>query len=276
MDDKGDHKHEVRLEIHHRRVHVNLDTRDPHEHKCADGIANVGTAANGNGSHHLGEQRVLGPLLRILFSLCRSLCPPHQYERENRRLQHHLCQTEQNDTLLRYPGTTENRPPSTGISPSPSGRHVTRQSQILSRYIAEESDSCSSIVLWDRGIGKSFGRSVISRPWSAVYAGNHRPEREPGAFQCLADPHVRIYNEHTDQERKLLRWKGRPDVIIQVREDETQEYPDWTGTIDEFLESDLSRGINKTTMRSIKFLRLGCTLELDRGSAGTWYVTRTE
>lgn len=65
-------------------------------------------------------------------------------------------------------------------------------------------------------------------------------------------------------------------MIIEVREDETQEYPDWTGTIDEFLESDLARGINKTTIRSMKFLRLGCTLELDQGTGGTWYVTRIE
>jgi len=65
-------------------------------------------------------------------------------------------------------------------------------------------------------------------------------------------------------------------VIIEVREDETQQYPDWTGTLDEFLESDLARGINKTTVRSLKFLRLGCTLELDRGAAGMLYVTRVK
>jgi hypothetical protein len=65
-------------------------------------------------------------------------------------------------------------------------------------------------------------------------------------------------------------------VIIEVREDEAQEYPDWTGTLDEFLESDLARGINKTTVRSLKFLRLGCTLELDRGAAGMLYVTRVK
>jgi len=93
---------------------------------------------------------------------------------------------------------------------------------------------------------------------------------------CLANPRFRIYNGHADQEHKPHRRKGRPKMMIEVREDETQEYPDWTGTMDEFLESDLSRGINKTTMRSIKFLRLGCTLELDRGTAGTWYVTRVE
>jgi len=66
------------------------------------------------------------------------------------------------------------------------------------------------------------------------------------------------------------------NVIIEVREDETQEYPDWTGTLDEFLESGLARGINKTTARAIKFLRIGCTLELDRGAAGRSYVTRVE
>lgn len=65
-------------------------------------------------------------------------------------------------------------------------------------------------------------------------------------------------------------------MIIEVREDETQQYPDWTGTLDEFLESDLARGINKTTVRSLKFLRLGCTLELDRGAAGMLYVTRVK
>jgi hypothetical protein len=65
-------------------------------------------------------------------------------------------------------------------------------------------------------------------------------------------------------------------VIIEVREDETQEYPDWTGTLDEFLESDLARRINKTTARALKFLRLGCTLELDQGAAETSYVTRVE
>jgi hypothetical protein len=65
-------------------------------------------------------------------------------------------------------------------------------------------------------------------------------------------------------------------VIIEVREDETQEYPDWTGTLDEFLESDLAWGINKTTARAIKFLRMGCTLELELGTEGTSYVTRVE
>ena len=78
------------------------------------------------------------------------------------------------------------------------------------------------------------------------------------------------------QKREPLCRKGRVNVIIEVREDETQEYPDWTGTPDEFLESDLARGINKTTVRAIKFLRMGCTLELDRGTAGTSYVTRVE
>ena len=66
------------------------------------------------------------------------------------------------------------------------------------------------------------------------------------------------------------------NVIIQVREDETQEYPDWTGTLDEFLESGLSRGVNKTTARAIKFLRVGCTLDVDRGAEGMLYVTRVE
>ena len=65
-------------------------------------------------------------------------------------------------------------------------------------------------------------------------------------------------------------------MIVEVKEDETQEYPDWTGTLDEFLDSDLARKINKTTARSLKFLRMGCTLELDRGAAGTLYVTRVE
>ena len=65
-------------------------------------------------------------------------------------------------------------------------------------------------------------------------------------------------------------------MIIEVREDEQEEYPDWTGTVEEFLESALARGINKTTARAIKFLRVGCTLELDRGAAGTTYVTRVE
>jgi hypothetical protein len=65
-------------------------------------------------------------------------------------------------------------------------------------------------------------------------------------------------------------------VIIEVKEDESQAYPDWEGTLDEFLESDLARGINKTTARSLKFLRIDCTLELDRGAAGTLYVTRVE
>jgi hypothetical protein len=79
------------------------------------------------------------------------------------------------------------------------------------------------------------------------------------------------------RDKKTNRFrKGRVNVIIEVREDETQEYPDWTGTVDEFLESDMARGINKTTVRAIKFLRTGCTLELDRGAAGTSYVTRVE
>lgn len=64
--------------------------------------------------------------------------------------------------------------------------------------------------------------------------------------------------------------------MIEVKEDETQEYPDWTGTLDEFLESGLARGVNKTTARTLKFLRMGCTLELDRGAEGTLYVTRVE
>ena len=65
-------------------------------------------------------------------------------------------------------------------------------------------------------------------------------------------------------------------MIIEVREDETEEYPDWTGTLEEFLGSGLVRGINKTTVRALKFLRVGCTLELDQGAAGTSYVTRVE
>ena len=65
-------------------------------------------------------------------------------------------------------------------------------------------------------------------------------------------------------------------MIVEVKEDESQEYPDWTGTLDEFLESDLARGINKTTARALKFLRLGCSLELDQGAAGTLYVTRVK
>ena len=65
-------------------------------------------------------------------------------------------------------------------------------------------------------------------------------------------------------------------MIIQVREEEGTEYPDWEGTLDEFLESGQARGLNKTTVRTLKFLRLNCTLELDRGAAETWYVTRIE
>jgi len=65
------------------------------------------------------------------------------------------------------------------------------------------------------------------------------------------------------------------DMIIEVREDEGAEYPDWTGTLDEFLESGMARGINKSTERALKFLRLGCTLELDVGNTKQ-YVTRTE
>jgi hypothetical protein len=65
-------------------------------------------------------------------------------------------------------------------------------------------------------------------------------------------------------------------MIVEVKEDGTQEYPDWTGTLDEFLESDLARGINKTTVRTLKFLRLGCTLDLDRGAGETLTVTRVE
>jgi hypothetical protein len=77
-------------------------------------------------------------------------------------------------------------------------------------------------------------------------------------------------------KRKNAHRKGRANVIIEVREDETQEYPDWTGTLDEFLQSGMVRGINKTTVRAIKFLRMGCTLELDQGAAETLYVTRVE
>ena len=65
-------------------------------------------------------------------------------------------------------------------------------------------------------------------------------------------------------------------MIIEVKEDETQEYPDWSGTLDEFMESDMARGINKTTARSLKFLRMGCTLELDHGAGEMVYVTRVE
>jgi len=69
--------------------------------------------------------------------------------------------------------------------------------------------------------------------------------------------------------------EGRVDMIIEVREDESAEYPDWTGTLEEFLESGMAWGINKTTERTLKFLRLGCTLELDVGNI-TQYVTRVE
>lgn len=65
-------------------------------------------------------------------------------------------------------------------------------------------------------------------------------------------------------------------MIIQVREQEDAEYPDWEGDLDEFLQSGQARGLNKTTIRALKFLRPDCTLELDRGTAGTWYVTRIE
>jgi hypothetical protein len=65
-------------------------------------------------------------------------------------------------------------------------------------------------------------------------------------------------------------------VIIELREDETQEYPDWQGTLEEFFDSAHSWGINKTTARAIKFLRVGCTLELDQGAGDISYVTRVE
>ncbi len=65
-------------------------------------------------------------------------------------------------------------------------------------------------------------------------------------------------------------------MIIEVREDKTQQYPDWQGTFEEFLESQLAWGINKTTTRTIKFLRMGCTLELDQGAGKILYVTRVE
>ena len=65
-------------------------------------------------------------------------------------------------------------------------------------------------------------------------------------------------------------------MIIELKEEETQEYPDWKGTLDEFLESDMSWGINKTTVRAIKFLRVGCTLELEQDDGETSYLTRVE
>jgi hypothetical protein len=64
-------------------------------------------------------------------------------------------------------------------------------------------------------------------------------------------------------------------MIVEVREDESAEYPDWTGTLDEFLDSGMAWGINKTTERALKFLRLHCTLELELGNT-TYYVTRIE
>jgi hypothetical protein len=64
-------------------------------------------------------------------------------------------------------------------------------------------------------------------------------------------------------------------MMIEVREDESAEYPDWTGTLEEFLESDMAWGINKTTERALKFLRLDCSLELELGNS-TYYVTRVE
>jgi hypothetical protein len=64
-------------------------------------------------------------------------------------------------------------------------------------------------------------------------------------------------------------------MIIEVREDEGTEYPDWTGTLEEFLESGMAWGINKTTERALKFLRLNCTLELELDNT-THYVTRIE
>ena len=88
----------------------------------------------------------------------------------------------------------------------------------------------------------------------------------------LANPRSKIYNGY---KRRICR-KGRVKVVIEVREDETQEYPDWTGTLDEFLQSGMARGINKTTVRALKFLRTGCTLELDQGATETLYVTRIE
>lgn len=64
-------------------------------------------------------------------------------------------------------------------------------------------------------------------------------------------------------------------MMIEVREDESAEYPDWTGTLEEFLDSGMAWGINKTTERALKFLRLDCTLELELNNT-TYYVTRVE
>lgn len=62
---------------------------------------------------------------------------------------------------------------------------------------------------------------------------------------------------------------------VEVREEEGSEYPDWTGTLEEFLESGMAWGINKTTERALKFLRPNCTLELELDNT-TYYVTRIE
>ena len=62
---------------------------------------------------------------------------------------------------------------------------------------------------------------------------------------------------------------------IEVREDENAEYADWTGTLEEFLDSGMAWGMNKTTERALKFLRLDCTLELELSNT-TYYVTRVE
>ena len=64
-------------------------------------------------------------------------------------------------------------------------------------------------------------------------------------------------------------------MIVEVREDEGTEYPDWTGTLEEFLDSGMAWCINKTSERALKFLRLNCTLELELGNT-TYYVTRVE
>jgi hypothetical protein len=69
--------------------------------------------------------------------------------------------------------------------------------------------------------------------------------------------------------------EGRLHMIIEVREEEGTEYPDWTGTLEEFLESGMAWGINKTSERALKFLRPNCTLELELDNI-TYYVTRVE
>jgi len=65
-------------------------------------------------------------------------------------------------------------------------------------------------------------------------------------------------------------------MIIQLRTDEGAEDPDWEGTLDEFLQSGQARGLNKTTVRALKFLRPHCTLEIELDRAETLYVTRID